>query len=62
MLRWTVSGTASGESIGTLAMKLATGYADKCCMIEVRSDGHQPIAVTHRETTLDQVIHARSIV
>jgi Sigma 54 modulation protein / S30EA ribosomal protein len=33
-----------------------TGHDDKCCMIEARRDGHEPIVVTHRETTLDQAI------
>ena len=34
-----------------------TGHDDKCCMIEVRCDGHEPIIVTHRETMMDQAIH-----
>jgi hypothetical protein len=34
-----------------------TGHDDKCCMIEVRCDGHEPIVVTHRETMMDQAIH-----
>jgi hypothetical protein len=33
------------------------GHHDKCCMIEARSDGREPIVVTHRETTIDQAIH-----
>ena len=34
-----------------------TGHDDKCCMIEVRSDGHEPIVVTHQETTMEKAIH-----
>jgi hypothetical protein len=34
------------------------GHDDKCCMIEARRDGHEPIVVTHRETTMDQAIHS----
>jgi hypothetical protein len=33
------------------------GHDDKCCMIEARRDGREPIVVTHRETTMDQAIH-----
>jgi hypothetical protein len=33
-----------------------TGHDDKCCMIEARRDGREPIVVTHRETTMDQAI------
>ncbi len=33
------------------------GHDDKCCMIEARRDGHEPIVVTHRETTMEQAIH-----
>ena len=32
------------------------GHGDKCCMIEARRDGHEPVVVTHRETTMDQAI------
>ena len=34
-----------------------TGHDDKCCMIEVRRDGREPIVITHQESTLDQAIH-----
>jgi hypothetical protein len=34
-----------------------TGHDDKSCMIEVRCDGHEPIAVTYRETTMEKAIH-----
>jgi hypothetical protein len=34
-----------------------TGHDDKCCMIEARRDGHDPIVVTHQETSMDQAIH-----
>lgn len=27
------------------------------CVIEARLEGHQPIAVTHQATTLDQAVH-----
>ncbi len=33
-----------------------TGHDDKCCMIEARRDGREPIVVTHREGTLEQAI------
>ena len=33
------------------------GHDDKCCMIEARRDGREPIVVTHQETTMDQAIH-----
>jgi hypothetical protein len=33
-----------------------TGHDDKCCMIEARRDGREPIVVTHQETTMDQAI------
>ena len=39
----------------TIAHK--TGHDDKCCMIKLRCDGHEPIVVTHRETMMDQAIH-----
>lgn len=32
------------------------GRDDKCCMIEARRDGREPIVVTHQETTMDQAI------
>ena len=34
-----------------------TGHDDKCCMIEARRDGREPIVVTHRESTMEQAIH-----
>jgi hypothetical protein len=34
-----------------------TGRDDKCCMIEARRDGREPIVVTHQETSMDQAIH-----
>jgi hypothetical protein len=34
-----------------------TSHGDKCCMIEARRDGCEPIVVTHRESTMDQAIH-----
>jgi hypothetical protein len=34
------------------------GHDDKCCMIEARCDGREPVVVTHRETTMDQAIHS----
>jgi hypothetical protein len=33
------------------------GHDDKCCMIEVRRDGREPIVVTHQESTMEQAIH-----
>jgi ribosome-associated translation inhibitor RaiA len=33
------------------------GHDDKCCMIEARRDGREPIVVTHQGTTMDQAIH-----
>lgn len=33
------------------------GHDDKCCMIEARRDGREPIVVTHQETTMDQAIN-----
>ena len=32
------------------------GQEDKCCMIEARRDGREPIIVTHQESTLEQAI------
>ena len=32
------------------------GYDEKCCMMEARRDGHEPIVVMHHETTMDQAI------
>jgi hypothetical protein len=32
------------------------GHDDKCCMIEARRDGREPIVVTHQETTMDKAI------
>jgi hypothetical protein len=32
------------------------GHDDKCCKIEARRDGREPIIVTHHETTMDQAI------
>jgi hypothetical protein len=33
-----------------------TGHEDKCCMIEARRDGREPIVVRHQESTLEQAI------
>jgi hypothetical protein len=33
-----------------------TDHGDKCCMIEARRDGREPIVVTHQESTIDQAI------
>jgi phage baseplate assembly protein W len=33
------------------------GHDDKCCMIEARRDGREPIVVTHQESTMDQAIN-----
>jgi ribosome-associated translation inhibitor RaiA len=33
-----------------------TGHDDKCCMIEVRWDGREPIVVTHQENSMGQAI------
>ena len=30
------------------------GHNDKCCMIEVRRDGREPIVITHHENTMDR--------
>ena len=32
------------------------GHGDKCCIIEARRDGREPIVVTHQESTMDQAI------
>jgi len=32
------------------------GHDTKCCKIEARRDGREPIVVTHQETTMDQAI------
>lgn len=32
------------------------GYDDMRCMIEVRLEGRQPIAVTHQATTIDEAV------
>jgi hypothetical protein len=32
------------------------GHEDKCCMIEARRDGREPIVVTHQESTLEQAV------
>ena len=34
-----------------------TSHDDKCCMIEARLDGREPIVVTHQESSMDQAIH-----
>jgi sigma 54 modulation/S30EA-like ribosomal protein len=34
-----------------------SGHDDKCCTIEARLDGREPIAVTHRESTMEQAVH-----
>jgi Sigma 54 modulation protein / S30EA ribosomal protein len=39
------------DSVGDKA-----GHDDKCCMIEARRDGREPIVVTHQEATMDQAI------
>jgi hypothetical protein len=33
-----------------------TGHDDKCCMIEARRDGREPIVVMHQETNMEQAI------
>ena len=33
-----------------------TSHDDKCCMIEARRDGREPIVVTHREDTMEKAI------
>lgn len=38
------------------AISNKTGHDDKCCQIEARRDGREPIVVTHQETTMDQAI------
>lgn len=35
-----------------------TGHDDKCCMIEARRDGREPIVVTRQEATIDQAIQS----
>ena len=32
------------------------GHDDKCCMIEARRGGREPIVVTNQESTIDQAI------
>lgn len=32
------------------------GSHDKCCMMEARLEGHQPVAVTDEAATIDQAI------
>jgi hypothetical protein len=34
-----------------------TGHDDKCCMIEARCDGREPIVVNRQESTIDGAIH-----
>jgi hypothetical protein len=34
-----------------------SGQHGKCCMIEARRDGREPIVVTHQESTMEQAIH-----
>ncbi len=34
-----------------------TSHDDKSCMIEAHRDGHDPIVVTDRNTSMDQAIH-----
>ena len=34
-----------------------TSHDDKCCMIEARRDGREPIVVTHQESTMEKAIH-----
>jgi len=33
-----------------------TGQDGKCCMIEVRRNGREPIIIKHQESTMDQAI------
>ena len=33
------------------------GHGDKCCMMEARLDGREPVAVTQHATTVEQAIH-----
>jgi hypothetical protein len=52
-----------GDSIRRVDVHLSdaignkTGHDDKCCMIEVRRDGREPIVVTHQQTTMVHAIH-----
>ncbi len=39
------------------AVSNKTSHDDKCCMIEARCDGFEPIVVTHHESGMDQAIH-----
>ena len=39
------------------AVSNKTSHDDKCCMIEARYDGFEPIVVTHQESTMDQAIN-----
>ena len=39
----------------TIGEKL--GHDDKCCMIEGRRDGREPVVVTGQESTMEQAIH-----
>jgi ribosomal subunit interface protein len=39
------------------AVSNKTSHDDKCCMIEARRDGCEPILATHQESTMDQAIN-----
>ena len=51
-----------GDSIRRVDVHLSdaigdkTGHDDKCCMIEARRDGCEPIIVTDRNSTLEKAI------
>jgi ribosome-associated translation inhibitor RaiA len=38
------------------AISNKTGYGDKCCMMEARLDGREPVAVTQQASTIEQAI------
>src|SRR5246127_2102997 len=40
------------------AVSNKTSHDDKCCMIEARYDGFEPIDVMHKERTMEQAITA----
>lgn len=33
------------------------GHGDKCCMMEARLDGCEPVAVTQQASTVEQAVH-----
>lgn len=39
------------------AISNKTGLDHKCCMIQARCDGREPIVVTHQEATMEKAIH-----